>query len=414
MHTAYLKHFVDIAELGSVAAAASANYISNQGMSRSLAVLEAELGCQLFRRRGNRLELTDYGIAALPAVREMLACEQALFEAVGAVRERAASEADESVALYLNNVCFDAALFGPLTDGFSRIFQSARYFQGDNDFVAQRLTETGDEMRLGMLCLFSPLREENEGLMARLKDAGIVYRPCLRFHDEVLVSSRSPLAKKRRLSRADILSAPIVSSDGDILKVAESLFGPQSIRMVTSDSSFRFRVVANDEAVTFIPSFYRLVTPSVEPEQFSTVVVPMKDPYYGEVGFAALPDVLECPTVRRMIGRLNASFARVADGVGLTLVTSELADIGLDEDSGTTSSTGVDVLIQSWGLTEREGEVLACLAEPMSVRQASEALGIALPTAKSHQRNIYRKAGVHTRRELDGLIRGGSAEISMS
>ncbi len=50
MQTTYLKHFVDVAEKGSIGAAAAADFISPQGMSRSISVLESELGCTLFSR----------------------------------------------------------------------------------------------------------------------------------------------------------------------------------------------------------------------------------------------------------------------------------------------------------------------------------------------------------------------------
>ena len=40
MQTTYLKHFVDVAEKGSIGAAAAADFISPQGMSRSISVLE--------------------------------------------------------------------------------------------------------------------------------------------------------------------------------------------------------------------------------------------------------------------------------------------------------------------------------------------------------------------------------------
>ena len=53
MQTTYLKHFVDVAEKGSIGAAAAADFISPQGMSRSISVLESELGCTLFSKKPN-------------------------------------------------------------------------------------------------------------------------------------------------------------------------------------------------------------------------------------------------------------------------------------------------------------------------------------------------------------------------
>ena len=50
-------------------------------------------------------------------------------------------------------------------------------------------------------------------------------------------------------------------------------------------------------------------------------------------------------------------------------------------------------------LTDREVEVLLCLAERLSNAEIAQRLFISLPTVKSHTRNIYGKLGVHNRRE---------------
>jgi LuxR family maltose regulon positive regulatory protein len=50
-------------------------------------------------------------------------------------------------------------------------------------------------------------------------------------------------------------------------------------------------------------------------------------------------------------------------------------------------------------LTDREIEVLLCLAEGLSNAETAQRLFISLPTVKSHTRNIYGKLGVHSRKE---------------
>jgi len=50
-------------------------------------------------------------------------------------------------------------------------------------------------------------------------------------------------------------------------------------------------------------------------------------------------------------------------------------------------------------LTDREIEVLLCLAEGLSNAEIAQRLFISLPTVKSHTRNIYGKLGVHNRKE---------------
>lgn len=56
-------------------------------------------------------------------------------------------------------------------------------------------------------------------------------------------------------------------------------------------------------------------------------------------------------------------------------------------------------------LTAREAEVLELLREGRSNAEVALALCVSVETVRTHRRNIYRKLGVRTRRELTGLGR---------
>jgi DNA-binding NarL/FixJ family response regulator len=59
-----------------------------------------------------------------------------------------------------------------------------------------------------------------------------------------------------------------------------------------------------------------------------------------------------------------------------------------------------------WGapLTAREADVLELLQAARSNAEIAEALNVSVETVRTHARNIYRKLGVSTRRELRALI----------
>jgi DNA-binding transcriptional LysR family regulator len=80
-----MKIFVQIADDGSLTAAAAALGLSLPAVVRSLAALEAELGARLFQRTTRRLALTQEGLQYLARSRDILA----------AVAEADASLADE-------------------------------------------------------------------------------------------------------------------------------------------------------------------------------------------------------------------------------------------------------------------------------------------------------------------------------
>ena len=83
-----MKTFVQIADDGSLTAAAAALGMSLPAVVRSLAALEAELGARLFQRTTRRLALTQEGLQYLARSRDILA----------AIAEADASLADETQA----------------------------------------------------------------------------------------------------------------------------------------------------------------------------------------------------------------------------------------------------------------------------------------------------------------------------
>ena len=56
-------------------------------------------------------------------------------------------------------------------------------------------------------------------------------------------------------------------------------------------------------------------------------------------------------------------------------------------------------------LSPREREVVRCVADGMTNREAARVLSISTKTVKAHLANIFAKAGVHSRRELLGYAR---------
>jgi DNA-binding NarL/FixJ family response regulator len=77
-----------------------------------------------------------------------------------------------------------------------------------------------------------------------------------------------------------------------------------------------------------------------------------------------------------------------------------LASRGLQVIPRAAGSEGTGLLTPSALLTRREVEVLPLLQRGDSNAQIALALGVGVETVRTHARNIYRKLGVRTRREL--------------
>ena len=70
-----LEYFVRVAELEHISKAAESLNLSQPALSANIRKLEAELGTELFTRKGKRLELNDYGeylLRELPPLLEKL------------------------------------------------------------------------------------------------------------------------------------------------------------------------------------------------------------------------------------------------------------------------------------------------------------------------------------------------------
>ncbi|PJK23883.1 LysR family transcriptional regulator [Mycobacterium goodii] len=86
-----LRHFVAVAEAGSVTAAAEQLHLSQQALSSSVQQLEKQLGVTLFHREGRRLRLTRAGDVLLAEGRPLLAAAHTIAARV----EQAANRAEE-------------------------------------------------------------------------------------------------------------------------------------------------------------------------------------------------------------------------------------------------------------------------------------------------------------------------------
>ncbi len=85
---------------------------------------------------------------------------------------------------------------------------------------------------------------------------------------------------------------------------------------------------------------------------------------------------------------------------GQSIISPYLVNLTLDlkEKEGSESSTGTE-------LTEREREILKCIADGKSNKEISDCLFISMETVKSHIKNIYKKLNVKNR--VEAVMKSG-------
>ena len=68
------------------------------------------------------------------------------------------------------------------------------------------------------------------------------------------------------------------------------------------------------------------------------------------------------------------------------------------------------LLMSAYGLTAREKEVTGLVLEGRSTGEIAEALFVSVHTVQQHMKNIFEKAGVHSRRDLVARVFFGHYE----
>ena len=192
VQTDYLRYFIDVATFGSMSAAAKKNFMSPQGISRSISALETELGCELFLRDSNKVTLTRFGERLLEDARELIARENSIRRSVLELHSDELKKSRMHFTCYCSPIFFVTPLFFPVSGFNIALYGKVQFLQRSTPHVVDLLVDaarvTQPEIVIaGGLGLFDLFADENVQQIKRLTDAGYEYRPFMRMEDYVLV-----------------------------------------------------------------------------------------------------------------------------------------------------------------------------------------------------------------------------------
>ena len=310
MQTNYLRYFIDVATLGSMSSAAKKNFMTPQGISRSITALETELECELFQRDCNKVTLTRFGERLLEDARGLIAHENSMRRTVMELRNSEQKKRQMHFICYSSPIFFDTPLFFPVSGFNIALYGKVQFLQRSTPSVVDLLVDASrihqpDIVIAGGLGLFDLFADENVLIIQRLLDAGYEYRPLFHTNDYVLVPTYSTLANAESLTKADIRSHHLaVAASGGMERAISRHIGGESIFVSSGDSAYRSHLCRMGEALTFIPGI-SLVFGAPE----GTVAIPMKDPYTIEIGFAARANAFQTSALADVIERLTEFYA---------------------------------------------------------------------------------------------------------
>ncbi|NCC69243.1 MAG: LysR family transcriptional regulator, partial [Clostridia bacterium] len=82
-----LEHFISVAELLNFSKAASILHITQPALSRKIAQLESDIGCELFHRRKPNMHLTEAGVFVLEKARRIVDLHDEMIADVSGMRQ---------------------------------------------------------------------------------------------------------------------------------------------------------------------------------------------------------------------------------------------------------------------------------------------------------------------------------------
>ena len=311
MQTDYLRYFIDVATLGSMSAAAKKNYMSPQGISRSISALESELGCELFQRDSNKVTLTPYGERLLHDAHELLEREKRMHRSIAELHGESLKKRKIQFTCYCSPIFFDTPLFFPASGLNTAVYGKVQFLQRTTPKAVDLLVDVArmahpNFVFAGGLGLFNLFTEENAQSIKKLLDAGYEYRPFMHTCDYVLVPAFSSFAKEASLTKVQIRSHPLaVAATGGMERAITRHIGSDSIYVSSGDSVYRNRLCRMGEALTFVPGISLVFG---VPE--GTVAVPMSEPYTIEVGFAAHASAFREGVLAEAIGRMTEYYSK--------------------------------------------------------------------------------------------------------
>ena len=264
MNIEYLRYFLDVARTKSITKAANENFISPQGMSRAMRELERELDCDLLVRYSNRLVLSEQGNSLVPYAKRVVD-EYANFNA-HALSLGVENECEETRVVQMLCQRISSFTFIPhnVLARFVAPDSLLQYREMENSEIVQLFRrrsagERGKVAQVGLLAMFDTEHVGAFTEIKRLEESGYVYRPYLRTHDMAMISGSSPLAKKERLNKQDILSYPIVVSSTILHDCIAERFGEENIALTSSEFKAREELVRRDAAISFLPAISKLL-----------------------------------------------------------------------------------------------------------------------------------------------------------
>lgn len=291
-----LRYVVEVAEAGSITAAAGRLFVAQPSLSKAISELEAEMGIAIFERSSRGVALTEDGTRFLSYARQVV--EQAdLLEAQykhGTPPRRVFAVSGQHYAFVVN-------AFAQLV----REHGASRY-----EFSLREGTTFGtiEDVRLQRSELGVLYRNDfnREVVTSAVRDAGLRFEPLFEAREHVFVSRDNPLAAQASVTLADLANYPRLSYDQgsrNSFYFAEEphITEPVDKAIVVTDRATLFNLLIGLDGYTISSG---ILSADLNGDQI--VAVPLSDGGTMELGYIHQPGRPLSPMATRYLEILRA------------------------------------------------------------------------------------------------------------
>lgn len=231
-----IRYFYETAQHKSINRAAEALFINQPSLSKSLKLLETELGAPLFLRTTKGVQLTPFGEEFYPLAEQILSLVDTAYCTAKEYTDRQRYQKDGRLQIYLDPYVKEI-LFPRHALRFMRLFPNMKLNIAEMDAqqVIQALLEA--QLDLALVSIFPAVLEQVK------QSERLTCRSLLESSPYLLVNSRSPFAKQKKVSIQEINSSRLIYSSLLSVKTYELEFNlstssPQLVLNTLTDETF--------------------------------------------------------------------------------------------------------------------------------------------------------------------------------
>lgn len=294
-----LRYVIEVAEAGSISAAAARLFIAQPSLSKAVGELEAEMGVRIFERGARGVRLTDEGTRFLSYARQVV--EQAdLLESQylhAEPRRRVFAVSSQHYAFVVN-------AFVGLVREIGREKYEFSLREGTTAGIIEDVRTQRSEV--GVIYLSDFNREVIEGAVKR---AELRFEPLFTASPHVFVSRTSPLAGRSSVTLGDLEPFPRLTYDQgsqNSFYFSEELHSTQMVdkQIVVTDRATLFNLLIGLDGYTISSGVL-----SADLNGEDIVAVPLESDEHMEIGYLHAAGRLLSSVAERYVAHLRSYIA---------------------------------------------------------------------------------------------------------